>query len=74
MLAPLVATVLVSVIGYASTPACNDCSDGDERGLIVFILVLFFTVPGTLALAAGVGGRRFARFVQGLDTGTEQNA
>jgi len=75
LLAPWLITVVLTAITYASWPGCNgDCADGDERGLVVIALLIIFAIPATLLFGAGVGSRRFARFMRRLDKTAEQDA
>jgi hypothetical protein len=47
---------------------CSDCSDGDERPLIIWAVFLTFAIPASAALAIGVVFRRVWRPSRGQHT------
>lgn len=64
---PALVTAVLFAIEYASDPSCANCGE-DTHGLLFIFLLAFFAVPGTIALALGIGVRRFTRFMRGMDT------
>src|SRR4051812_28888201 len=60
LLVPTVIGVLLIVPPYLASGDCFSCSD-EGWNLATWIVILLFVVPATVALAAGIVGRRIAR-------------
>jgi hypothetical protein len=68
-LVPWVLTAILLAVWYVTDPTCSDCAEESDRGLQVFITVILFAVPATVAMAIGVLARRVTRHFGKLQSG-----
>ncbi|HEY0630602.1 MAG TPA: hypothetical protein VGC98_00990 [Thermoleophilaceae bacterium] len=58
----------LGVLSLVLGSGCPDCSDGDERPLIIWVVLVTFATPASTVLAIGVVFRRVWRPSRGQHT------
>src|SRR3954451_20486502 len=51
----------LTVLSLVLDSGCHDCADGDERPLIIWVVLLTFAIPASALLGIGVAARRLIR-------------